>query len=251
VTEVRAKQEPSVINSETRRAKEQAAAQANSVERAAEATAAAETPLVRPLGANDQILSTAHAIASATGTVTVLMLLPLLTLGVLLGAGSATVGVEQTVSAFIWTLVISIFVMPIGEFIGFPWTQGALTNYTSMTQHVDWQCAGAAEAMNAATFYARFALLPLVCVAGVAMTGLRFASGVNAGIIPKENLRLDPVLEKEAANMKASSLHGGRAGAALRAAGMNANASSGGNGERRPAMAGAGASAGEAPRRLI
>jgi hypothetical protein len=87
-------------------------------------------------------------------------------------------------------------------------------------------------------------VLPLACLVGVTMIGLKFSTGVYAGIIPKERMRLDPVLEKEAANIKAASLHAGRAGAAMKAAGVAA---------AEPAVAAAApGTTGEAPpRRLI
>ena len=175
------------------------------------------------------------------------LLLPLLGLGVLLGVTTATSGVESTVSAFMWSLFISMLVLPLGASVGLPWSEGALTSYTMMTEQVDAIRDASPDALGGATFYARFAFLPIACVAGIAMVGLRFGSGVNAGIIPRESMRLDPVLEREAANVKPGSLHGGRAGNALR----NMNGSN--TPERKPsapapALA---TSAGEAPRRLI
>jgi hypothetical protein len=216
-------------------------------------------PEVKPADPNrvmsrfEQIFARASALALAAGSVAMLVLLPLVAVGLLLGVTSATNGVENTVSAFVWSLVVGLFILPIGQHIGLPWQEGALTSYATMTQQVDLSLAGAQEAWGSATFYARFALMPLVCVCGLAIIGLRFNVGVGSGIIPKENLRLDPALEKEVANIKVGSLHGGRAAGAMRAAGMTPAA------ERKPmatsaapATAGAGVtSAGETPRRLI
>jgi hypothetical protein len=119
-----------------------------------------------------------------------------------------------------------------------------------------------------AMFYARFALLPLACLFGVGMIGFRFSLGVTSGIIAKEDTRLDPLLEREAANMKATSLIGGRTAAALRnvapspaapvVAPLNAPplpapsatvVTAAGTGEIKPGMLQA--VAGEAPKRLI
>ena len=200
----------------------------------------------------DPIFSHANALALSAGTIAMLVLLPLIAVGLLLGVTSATNGVENTVSAFVWSLVVGLFVLPVGEHINLPWQQGALTTYPFMIKQVDLSLAGSQEALASATFYARFALLPLVCVCAVAIIGLRFNVGVGSGIIPRENLRLDPALEKEVANIKVGSLHGGRAAGALRAAGMAPAAA-----ERKPmptpAAAGTAvaASADEAPRRLI
>lgn len=66
-----------------------------------------------------------------------------------------------------------------------------------------------------AEFYLRYLLLPLTCIIGLALIALRFSAGVEAAII-RIDYRLDPALEREAANIKASSLHGsGRSTAAL------------------------------------
>jgi hypothetical protein len=206
----------------------------------------------RELSKFDPMLAKASSLAMASGTFATCILLPLIALGVLLGAGSATTGVEQTVSAFIWSIILALLVLPFGETVGLPWKEGALTTYHTMTQQVDFTQVQSADAWGGPTFYARFAFMPLACIAGIAMVGLRFSSGVNAGIIPKENFRLDPALEKEAANIKPTSLHGGRAAAAMRVANA-ANSTA----ERKPVMAAAGVaatsttSAGEAPRRLI
>lgn len=211
----------------------------------------------RVLSRFEPVFERLNALALAAGTIAMIVLLPLVAMGLLLGVTSATNGVEQTVSAFVWSLVVGLFVLPLGQHLGLPWEQGALTTYAMMTQQVDLSLAGSQEAWGSATFYARFALLPLVCVCGLAMIGLRFCVGVGSGIIPKESLRLDPVLEKEAANIKVSSLHGGRAAGALRAAGVNAAPERKPMATAAPATAGAGngvavaTSASEAPKRLI
>jgi hypothetical protein len=72
--------------------------------------------------------------------------------------------------------------------------------------------------LEGVTFFARFALLPLACLIGVAMIGLRFCAGIEAALPKREDMRLDPTLEREAANITPTSLHGARAGAAFKAA---------------------------------
>jgi hypothetical protein len=89
----------------------------------------------------------------------------------------------------------------------------------------------------------------------VTLIGLGFSAGVHSGIVPKENMRLDPTLEREAANITPGSLHGGRAAVALRAASSAPMSSP----ERKPVSAPAPSqppsitqlSVGEAPKRLI
>ena len=50
---------------------------------------------------------------------------------------------------------------------------------------------------------------------GIGIVCGRFSAGVEAGVMMRENLALDPVLEREAANIKATSLYGSRTAGAL------------------------------------
>jgi len=194
----------------------------------------------------DAMMNKASALAMSAGTIAMVMLMPLLALGVLLSTSSATPGVEKTVSAFSWSLVVGLLVLPFGQTLGMPWEEGALASYSMMTKQVDLMIGDSPDAWGTPTFYCRFAVLPLACLVGVTMIGLKFSTGVYAGIIQKEKMRLDPVLEKEAANIKAASLHAGRAGAAMKVATAAAAA------EPIVAAAAPSSPAGEAPpRRLI
>lgn len=194
-----------------------------------------------PSGA-DRMMEFAATTARSTGVIAMILLLPLLLLGVTLSAGSATPGVEFTVSSFMWSLALALLVLPVGEIVGLPWKQGALSTYAYMTGEVEREVGEGG--WGSIAFHCRFALLPLAGVVGITMVGMRFGWGVRAGIIPKEDHRLDPVLEREAGNMKATSLHGARAGAALRAAGAAMS-------EKKPIPAINQVTAGEAPKRLI
>jgi hypothetical protein len=205
----------------------------------------------------DTIMQKASAIAMTAGKIAMIMLLPMLMVGVMLSAASATPGVEKVVSSFMWSLMVGLLVLPMGGMLGLPWEYGGLVPYEHMTQHVDVQMVEGQ--WGSMTFHARFALLPLACLAGIGLVGLRFSNGVVAGIIPKEDLRIDPTLEREAGNIKVSSLHGGRSAAALRTVApppvvaphvpavtaVTANGAS----EVKPGMLQA--VAGEAPKRLI
>jgi hypothetical protein len=126
-----------------------------------------------------------------------------------------------------------------------------------MTQNVDREMANGQ--WGSIPFYTRFGMLPLACLVGAGIIGLRFSNGVHGGIIPKEDMRLDPVLEKEAGNVKVGT-GGGRAAAALRSATAAATAvtppapaatavTASGASEVKPGVLQA--TAGESPRRLI
>ncbi len=163
----------------------------------------------------DSIFATAASLASGAGSIGMFALVPLVGLGVLLAAASATAGVEKAVSAFCWALIIGLLVMPVGGLLGLPWQDGGLWSYATLTGQVD--AAEGAGAMNM-VFIAKYLLLPAACIVGISLVGMRFSSGVAAGLARKENLTLDPMLEREAGNIKPSSLHGGRAAAAMQQA---------------------------------
>jgi hypothetical protein len=79
----------------------------------------------------------------------------------------------------------------------------------------------AVDAANAAeeggfspAFWGRFLLLPAASAAGFVLAGLQFSSAVVAVLLRRQVF--DPELEKEAANVAATSLHGtGRTAGAL------------------------------------
>jgi hypothetical protein len=162
----------------------------------------------------DLIMDRASALALTCGTIAMLMMIPLLMVGVMLSAGSATPGVDNVVSAFMWSLFVTMIVLPAGQFLGLPWPYGGLVPYAHMTENVDLEMTDGR--WGGLIFHGRFCLLPLACIVGVTVVGLRFSSGVRAGVIPREDMRLDPTLEREAAGIKATSLLGGRNAAALR-----------------------------------
>ncbi|MCI0362755.1 MAG: hypothetical protein L0Y44_12665 [Phycisphaerales bacterium] len=213
--------------------------------------------IVKPVDVNrvrtshDSMMAEASTLAMGAGSLAMIVLLPLLALGVILGAGSCTPGVERTVSAFMWALLVALLVLPLGGALGLPWREGALVSYATMSTQVDVQLSGTADGWGGPMFYARFALLPLASVVGITMVCMRFCYGISAGI-PKEDIRLDEALEKEAANITPSSLHAGRASAAFKAASVLAAATA--KNMDKPLQPQGGItqiSAGEAPKRLI
>jgi len=177
----------------------------------------------RQLSKADRILGMLTSLAGAVGTMGVLALLPLLGLGVILAAGTATAGVEKASGAFVWAVVLVILAVPWGSFFTAVPFDGLFTDYGAMTHDTtQWRLgivAGeeASPTGRGVLFFGRWLVLPLAGVAGIAAIGLRFRSGVEAGLIPKEDLRLDPELEREVARIKATSLvGGGRTAGALR-----------------------------------
>lgn len=145
-------------------------------------------------------------LASGLGILASVALLPLLGLGVVLAAGASVPGVDRTVGSFIWAIVIAMLVLPLGSFIEAMPFNGLFASYDSMMAEVERFRAGDGGGV---VFFGKYLLLPVACMAGIAAVGLRFRSATIAGLMPREDYRLDPELEKEVANTKASSLVGG------------------------------------------
>jgi hypothetical protein len=172
------------------------------------------------LSAMDRHFSRAMSLSAAAGTMAMLLLIPLLAVGVMLGAGSATPGVEKTVSAMTWAMAVAMMSLPLSSLFPLIGFDGAIGDYPSMMTAVEQarddeqtvlrELSGTAASTSGGgpLFYGRFFLLPMTCVVGTVLVGLKFSAGVEAAMIPLD-FRLDPALEKEAANVKASTLHGG------------------------------------------
>jgi hypothetical protein len=200
-----------------------------------------------------------------------------ITTGVMLAAGAATPGVEKIVTAMNWSLVIAALTLPIAAVFQLDGLAGAMVDYGTMTNAVDAahtaenqalldevtassapEGDGAADATTAASaamergtvmFYLRHLLLPITCIIGLACIGMRFSAGVEAAII-RSDYRLDPMLEREAANIKASSLHGGGRSAAALGGAMGGPAGATAAGPS-PSQSATQVSPGIAPRRII
>ncbi|MBT8484072.1 MAG: hypothetical protein HKO59_02570 [Phycisphaerales bacterium] len=172
----------------------------------------------RVLTKYDPIFAHSARLARAVATAAVLALIALITLSVLLGAAAATDGIDRTVSAFAWAVVLALMITPLGVAIG-AWDEGAMWSYAALVARVDAAdsdiALGFTGGLHELVFIARFLFLPIACVVAAILCGLRFVSGVKAALLQREDLGLDRVLEREAANIKASSLHGGRGAAAM------------------------------------
>jgi hypothetical protein len=160
----------------------------------------------------DRLFGTLAAISGGIAALAVLIITPLVTMGVLLAAASATSGVERTISAFGWSLIIGLLILSFGGVIGLPWQDGALWSYTHLTSAVEAHINSVGPITPTdslgLTVLSRYLLLPVACLIGVAMVGAQFRSGVKAGLLRKENLSLDPTLEQEAHGVVPGSLHG-------------------------------------------
>ncbi len=157
---------------------------------------------VVPLSAVDRILKIVVTVARTLALMSALVIVPLLCLGVLLAVPAGAPRVERAVNALTWAIILVLLIMPLGGWFGMAWNQGTITDYTGLTLEVD----AAREGGFAATFYARFLLLPAASAVGFILVGFQFNSAVLAVLLKRDGL--DDELEQEASNVAATSLHG-------------------------------------------
>ena len=228
------------------------------------AQAANEAPPVDPnrvFSKYDEIFRHASALASSLGKLAFAMLMPLLAVGVFLSAGSGAAGVHKSVSAFTWSLVLAILMLPVGALVEWPALTGAFYGYDGMLAGIEASMGVVpeGEAQSAMAPFARYLMLPGVCLIGLILVGFRFSLGVEASLLHQETRQLDPAIEREASNRSATSLAAGAgrsAGALTRVMGSSlpsmpppAPRINGDAEDRMPSATKV--SPGDAPRRLI
>ena len=175
--------------------------------------AAMETELAAPgrrsLSRFDRLFSAGTSAARTLGMLAVLTLCPLVAVGLVLGTVCGAPRLDRGISALTWALVLTMLVLPLGGWLGLPWQDGALSTYRHLIQDVENARRSASGTGFGLPYYARFLLLPGLCLLGFILLGFRF-SGALEGLLPtKTNQGLDLALEQETANIRASSLHGG------------------------------------------
>ncbi|MCH8824931.1 MAG: hypothetical protein IH984_15650 [Planctomycetes bacterium] len=172
-----------------------------------EAATGRSTTKAFSLSQYDRFLSAATSAARTLGTLGVLTLCPLVAIGLLLSAICGAYRLDLGISSFSWSIVLALLILPIGSWIGLPWSEGALSTYSAMLREVEAAKYAVAGIGFDLQFYSRFLLLPSLCLLGFILLGIRFSGSVQGLLVVKESHKLDPALEQEIANMKATSLH--------------------------------------------
>jgi hypothetical protein len=122
------------------------------------------------------------------------MLAFLATLGTMVAAGGAVPGIEKTVAACVWSVVMLLFCIPWQDIAGAIEIPGVFTSYSevvSASERVRELETGGLALMAA------FVLLPalaLGCSVGILLT---FRAGIRSGIIVTSVSELDEAIEKE------------------------------------------------------
>lgn len=198
-------------------------------------------PLHRQTSTTDQHFDAAFNLAGGIGRGAMVLVTVFIAIGVIVGVSASVPGIDQGVSALMIAVLVSLLVLPFGGAFGFPWQDGALSRYEYMTTRSDAVTAlhiavhptsdatsnnnnnngnrnssdssnGRLHEMSAIGMSAiaiRFGAFPTLCLLGVTWLGFRFAAAVEAAI-HREDMKLDPALEREASNISPTSLHGAR-----------------------------------------
>ena len=214
--------------------------------------AAPGMPERRALSHYDRLFSAGTSTARTLGMLAVLTLCPLVAVGLVLGTLCGAPRLDRGISALTWAIVLTLLALPLGGWLGMPWQDGALSTYRHMIQEVEiarYRNVGSGFGLQ---YYARFLLLPGLCLLGFVLLGFRF-SGALEGVLPvKANEAIDPALEQEASNIAASSLHSaGRSAGALGRTVVPVEAEQPSPARRQPMPAATQVSVGEAPKRLL
>ena len=136
------------------------------------------------------------------GSVGIIALIPCLMLGVLVATSASMRGCEKTVAAFTLAIVVAMLVLPLGHVLSMPWDYGALSNYEYMTGQVDAYREGPAQAMGPFVFYARFLVMPIASLIGLALVYLRFSASVELMILAGDEFLVDATIEDEASSVQ-------------------------------------------------
>jgi hypothetical protein len=218
------------------------------------AGASAETPPAAPgpiriRSRFDRLGRDLTALTLAVGSLALVVMVLVMTVSVILVAGTPHGRLDHAVSAWMWGVLVLVLALPAAAMLRLPWTDTALRDYDALLRETRDVSLGQAV---------RILALFVICLSGLALAGMRHAAGIAALLLPDPH-RVDPALEAEAANIKPTTLHGGRAAAALQRLVQPAAPGAPGEAKRPPEVRrqpdrlplASQVSPGSAPRRLV
>jgi len=135
--------------------------------------------------------------------------------GVIVGAGASIPGIEKSVTAGTWAIIVALLCLPMQSLMpAFPF-DGVFGSYELM--------ADVSEAIKASeegapgqlgVILQRF-FLPVACIAFAAFVAIRFSSGIEAGILARSEGEAELLLMEEMERSRKTSAQQGRAQGAL------------------------------------
>ena len=148
--------------------------------------------------AADMIMARTSAIACGVGTLACFGLCVLTLLGVVVAGGANIVGVERTVTAGVWSVVLAMLCVPWADALPSLRIPGIFASYAIMTSAID---GGGSAMISGLAMYVQWLGMPIgAAVVGVGVC-VWFRAGVERGVIVTAPSQLDRAIEREAAEL--------------------------------------------------
>jgi hypothetical protein len=152
----------------------------------------------RVLSVYNTIMHRLSSIASGAGSVACIVLCVLTLLGIVVAGGANVPGVERTVTAGVWSLVLAILCVPWADVLPSLSIPGVFVSYSLMTQVID-QGSAAPIALGSLGALAQWVGMPLVAAFIACGVCVWFRAGVERGVIITAPSQLDEAVEREVA----------------------------------------------------
>lgn len=166
----------------------------------------------------DHLLRRSSEMAQTLGIVCAVLLAILMMQGVAVAGGGSVPGVEMAVTATTWTLVIGMLCLPLASILpGVPFA-GVFRAYDALVQSAETFKQKGPGAPSSVLYYGLNLMLPLLLLAGLGASLLRFHLGVEQGAMLSSLSEVDEKLEREIRTMKLGALASSRAGTAMNTA---------------------------------
>lgn len=182
--------------------------------RAAEPDAMAAALL--PRSDIDHLLTGLLSVTSTVGVVAIVILVPLMALGLMIAVVGEVPGCERATTALLWASLFVAMSIPLARSLGVGHHEGLLLDAAALFGPLDATMGEDGFAHPGAFTMVRHLLLPCAAILGLALITLLYRAGLEAGLLPREMLTVDPVMDREVARVAASGPRlGGRTAAAL------------------------------------
>jgi hypothetical protein len=142
----------------------------------------------------DAVLLQFSVLAGVGGVIAAITLGVLLLLGVVIAGGGCVPGVEKTVNAATWSIILGLVCIPWRDVMPSVPFAGAFGRYSDLTAASDAVNGGGGDALG---LYAGYLLLPSTAVAVALLIWFQFREGVDRGIIVTTISDLELTVDRE------------------------------------------------------
>jgi len=148
---------------------------------------------VRVLSNGDSVMSRLSLFCTSAGTLVCIMLAALTLLGTVIAGGANIPGVERTVTASTWALLLGLVCLPWGSMFPDLRIPGVFASYASLCAVAD----GAFGAASTTAALAQWILMPIAClIVSMVVLGM-FRAGVERGVIATTPSHFDDAIQRE------------------------------------------------------